>query len=178
MANRQTELVQNEAHSKELVFLQVAATIWKPIEKSYDWIHRNPCQHMSTEYSETIKYRVWKHLIWWSASWSRACQQVKPTTKHQGQRSTATLQLRPPTPFVLHCPRRHLHQELHHLHVAFGSGRVQRSSASAAHAAETCAIFWNTRDSLWVWAGLARVIQSHPKSSKVYISEYPVRTSQ
>ena len=39
-------------------------------------------------------------------------------------------QLRPPATFVLHRQRRHLHQELHHLHAAPFSCHVQRSLAS------------------------------------------------
>ena len=59
---------------------------------------------------------------------------MKPTTKRRGQRSTGTLQLRPPAVFVLHRQRRHLHQELHHLHVTPGTGscQMQRSLASGS----------------------------------------------
>ena len=70
---------------------------------------------------------MWKQLI---CILNSGGHQVKPTTKRQGQRSTGTLQLRPPAVFVLHRQGRHLHQELHHLHVVFCSCVVQRSPAS------------------------------------------------
>ena len=113
--------------------LQVAAIWHENLLKIYE----NLTREFIKAHADTCRLNIPKsaHIITCESIFSNDLQfefglPAKPTTKHAGQRSTGTPQLRPLALFVLHRQRRHLDQELHHLQVASVSCRVQRSSAS------------------------------------------------